>query len=137
MPIPDTVTQEDLARWEKEYQNSAEKNDKEADRLMNTCKKVMPIFPMVDEREVYYSGCWLGGELHDLGASEEEVSEIGQTHGQRCFFAKVMKTDCWDLAKLSIKEFESGDWTKPGEKLAAELCEQYLIPYLAGLRSRN
>jgi len=84
MPKPESITESDIARWERKFQerDTKEMEEKSASFIL----KIMPSFPIPDKREVFYSGHWLGEQIHNIGGTEEELESVCGAFGQKCFF---------------------------------------------------
>jgi hypothetical protein len=138
MSIPETVTQEDLDHWrEHASPGSWVLWMKSIQELTSLITQMFPRFPIVDPQELWFSGAWLASELYELGASSKQQEEIGLAHGQRCFFVRVMKTDCWELAKQSIEDFKSGTWDLPGPAFANKLDDTYMRPFVEAFKKEK
>ena len=69
------------------------------------------------------SGSWLGTQLRDMGATEEQVTTIQMAHGQRAVAA-----DPWRVAVDYANEFhDTGDTKeKAGPELAVKVHKEML-----------
>lgn len=76
--------------------------------------------------EVWKAGCWLNEQLRENGATEEEVYDIGFSHGQRSVFGNTYE---WALKYLNEFLGSGTVKDKPGSKLADRInAEQLLRP---------
>lgn len=72
--------------------------------------------------EVWVAGCWLSKKLEELGATKEQVEDIGFVHGQRCFLGNAYRHAA-ALANEFAANQEVAD--KPGFELAMKLNREH------------
>lgn len=121
MPIPETVTEEDVCRWESFFERDKEsfENISEDDFCLS---KLFKGFTQCSKKEVYISGHWLSEELKKLGADEQTAGECCFANGQKTAFSE----DAWETAKQSLEDYKSGNWDRPGPGLADQLNQIYV-----------
>jgi hypothetical protein len=131
MPRPDNVTDKDMARWEAEQQEYEQEHGSPPLSLLN---QIVPQgFSPPSHKEVWCAGCWLSRELKKLGATDQEIEEMGFANGQHLLFS----TDVWQTSSKSLEDFKRGEWDKPGAELAEKLAMEHLPRIIDNSRSRN
>ncbi len=90
MPRPESITNEDLARWSESIDN---------DPLLD---KQLAQNPIV--REVCYAGQYLAEKLRELDCSEEIIGRLMYTAGQLSFGQE----DAWMVHQEILQKFIAG-----------------------------
>lgn len=98
----ETVTEEDIARWDESAKNSPYRSILKGAIL-----------------EIWRSGCWLEEEMKKLGATDQESYDCCFAHGQRSF-----GRDPWVMAVNALEKWKAGNPDKPGEELAQSLIKE-------------
>lgn len=91
MPRPNSITNEDLLRWDEKIDN---------DPLMSPSMAQNPII-----REVCYAGQWLADKLTELNCPDHLIGRMMYTAGQICFGRK----DPWEVHLDILSRFIDGD----------------------------
>ena len=94
MPRPESITEADIARWDAQWEE-----DDQVPALMKS-----PVLAGTMKERAYYPGVWLGEQLRELGANDDEVQEICFALGQRNFVAK----DPWLGAVQALEDYTNG-----------------------------
>ncbi len=102
--MPDNITSEKIAQWEKKRLKFMAKNE----------------FPISIPEDVFYSGQWLGEELAVLGCPDDLIEKICFAVGQRC----SPNEDNWSLAVKALENYKQGHWEEPGSELAAKIIKE-------------
>lgn len=112
MPRPDTITAEDLARW-----------DAQCDTFLHDAPGLGVVIEMAGRERGFYAGAWLGEELRRRGATDAQIDAITFAHGQRQFHVQLTRDpcDCWDVAVHVLARYDAGHRDTPGPELAAAL----------------
>jgi hypothetical protein len=92
MPRPDSVTAEDLARWEINFENLEP-----------------PLFPEIKKlpwvKESCFAGDWAGEQLEALGCPDDVAAQIIFVSGRRC---AVPGADPWASHMLGVEDYKKG-----------------------------
>lgn len=111
-------TKDEAREWVKE-------NQEELNEGLGNNKDV-PEFMKDPEGQFYHvwaSGCWLREMLEEAGASDEEVVDIGEAHGQRSFMGNPYK---WAVHYANEFEEKGQVSDKPGEELADKINDIHI-----------
>lgn len=73
--------------------------------------------------EVFLSGAWLRGRLHELGCPEAKIINITFAHGQMC-----AGSDPWYIAEVVLEQYHKGLAPQAGADLADRLLNGEPIP---------
>jgi 1,6-anhydro-N-acetylmuramate kinase len=75
-------------------------------------------------KSVWYAGCFLSAMLKKHGATQQEVSDIGFCHGQRCFHTQERGHYEWAVTYLNEYMANHTVADKPGVELADNLLRE-------------
>ena len=89
MPRPESVTHEDIRRWDEEINQDPEM------RLMGS-------FALI--REVCYAGAWIADELERLMCPDEYIARIRYTVGNLSF-----GRDPWEVAARLLRQYKNNE----------------------------
>ena len=90
MPRPESITYEDLLRWDETIDN---------DPLMSPAMAENPVI-----REVCYAGQWLVDRLNELNCPDHLIGRMMWTAGRICFGRK----DPWEVHQDILTRFIDG-----------------------------
>jgi hypothetical protein len=121
MPMPETVTQEDLDRWGLSWLEY--RRDNPAGRLGRLLRGGPP-----DPRRVWYPGCWLHEQLLARGCPAELADDICFANGQRTAAREHEGADPWAIAQESLEAYGREEWDRPGMTLARQLLARHGLP---------
>lgn len=91
---PEFITEEDIARWEKNYEEGTRKNPEIPSFLLDS--------PII--REVCYAGMWLAEELTKLGCADDMITRIQFTAGRMSF-----GRDPWAVAQQIMGAYRGNE----------------------------
>ena len=107
-------TVEEAKAWAEENKDSLAKGLQICETIPQYAKQMLDKF-----QPLWNAGEWLEKVLREDGASDEECSAIGFSHGQRSF-----GRDTWEAAVLLANEhMETGTTNdRPGAELGRQIC---------------
>ena len=127
-PMPANITPEELAQWNREFdQRDAEYLAKNP-RLSVAREMFRILFPLwiqPNVREAHLCGVWLGRELAALGCDDTTLEKICWANGQKC--AAQVWDDPWAITLDSLDAYKRGQWDEPGDELGEKLFVAQMV----------